>query len=121
MLADPVDFVTGELLSIERGFDATDAAVITALRTLRGSGSAVSGVGHRFREAKLVTPQLASFFREEARLALAHLTSSRQIRIDLVETFAQGDTGEVQVHYTNLARGEQRLVTLQLNQLLGAA
>lgn len=121
MLADPVDPVTGELLSIERGFDPTDAAVITALRTVRGSGSAVEDVGHKFRDAKLITPQLESFFREEVRLALEHLTSTRQIELVRVDYVEAGDTVEVQVHYWNVARNEARMLPLALGQLVGRA
>lgn len=121
MLADPIDFATGELLSIERGFDPTDAAVINALRTLRASGSAVDDIGHRFTDASHVTPQLQSLFREEARLALLHLTSSSQITLDEVLMVTEGDSGEVQVHYTNIARNAERSVALPLGQLVGRA
>jgi hypothetical protein len=121
MLADPVDFATGELLSIARGFDPTDAAVFTALRTVKASGSAVEDVGHNFRDAKLITPQLESFFREEVRLALDHLTSTKQISLERVEYVEVGDTVEIQVHYFNVARSQARMVPLALNQLLGRA
>lgn len=121
MLADPIDFATGELLSIERGFDPTDLAVITALRTVRGSGSAVEDVGQRFADAKLITPQLEAFFREEVRLALDHLTSSKQIRVESVTVVTENDAGEVQVEYFNIARNAQRTVALALNQLIGKA
>lgn len=121
MLADAIDFATGELLSIERGFDPTDAAVMTALRTVRDSGSAVEDVGQRYADAKLITPQLRSFFAEETRLALEHLTSTNQISLDSVEVVTEGDSAEVQIGYTNLARNAQRLVALPLNQLLGRA
>lgn len=120
ILADPIDFATGELLSIERGFDPTDAAVITALRTIKGTGSAVEQVGHRFTDASHITPQLESFFREETRLALLHLTSTNQITLDEVVVVTEADTAEVQVHYTNIARGEERAVPLPIGQLLGA-
>jgi len=121
MLSDPIDFATGELLSIERGYDPTDAAVFTALRTVRGSGSAVEDVGHRLQDAKLVTPQLESFFREEVRLALDHLTSSNQIRIESVVVVELHDAAEVQITYWNVARNKERVVGLALNQLLGRA
>jgi hypothetical protein len=121
MLADPVDPVTGELLSIERGFDPTDAAVITALRTRRGSGSAVEDVGHQFASAKLITPQLESFFREEVRLALDHLTSTRQISLVRVEYLELDTDVELQIHFFNIARNEARMLPLSLGQLLGRA
>lgn len=121
MLADPVDPATGELLSIERGFDPTDAAVITALRTIRGSGSAVENVGNRYRDATHVTPELTSFMREETRLALEHLTSTNQIRLDAVTVLTEGDTANLVVEYVNLARQQDRKVHLLLGALLGSA
>lgn len=121
ILADPIDFATGELLSIERGFDPTDGAVLTALRTVRASGSAVEDVGQRFRDATHVTPDLPAFMREEVRLALLHLTSSNQIRLELVEIVTGTDFAEVRVHYRNLVRDEDRVISLPLGQLLGKA
>ena len=121
MLSDPLDVATGELLSIERGFDPTDAAVFTALRTVRGSGSAVEDVGQRFGDAKLVTPQMETFFREEVRLALQHLVAAKQIRVESVEVVTLDTAAEVQILYVNVARNAQRGVALPLNQLLGKA
>lgn len=121
MLSDPIDVATGELLSIERGFDPTDAAVFTALRTVRGSGSAVEGVGGRFGAAKLITPQLETFFREEVRLALEHLVTAKQIRIEEVTVKTEDAAAEVLIRYTNIARNVERTVSLPLNQLLGSA
>lgn len=121
MLADPIDPATGELLSIERGFDPTDAAVINALRTVRGSGSAVEDVGQRFADAKHVTPQLEAFLREEVRLALNGLTSTNQIRLESVAIETVDDTANVHIVYTNIARGVERPVNLPLGSLLGRA
>lgn len=119
MLADPIDPKTGEFLSIERGFDPTDAAVITALRTVRGSGSAVEDVGHRLGDAKLITPQLDAFFREEIRIALDHLVVAKQIRIEKVEVITLDDAAEAQVSFFNVARNASRTVALALGELLG--
>lgn len=121
MLSDPIDAATGELLSIERGFDPTDAAVFTALRTVRGSGSAVEDVGQRYGDAKLVVPQLKTFFREETRLALQHLVDSKQIRIESVEVLTEDTAAEVRIIYFNVARNAERTAALPLNQLLGKA
>jgi hypothetical protein len=119
MLSDPIDFATGELLSIERGFDPTDAAVFTALRTVRGSGSAVEDVGQKLQDAKLITPQLVTFFREEIRLALEHLVTAKQIRLESIDVQTQDTAAEITVTYWNVARGKSRTVSLPLNQLLG--
>jgi len=121
MLSDPIDISTGEMLSIERGFDPTDAAVFLAMRTVRGSGSAVEDVGQRFGDAKLVTPQLETFFREEVRLAFEHLVTGKQIRIEEVTVVTEDTATEVRTVYFNVARDAERTVALPLNQLLGKA
>ena len=69
ILADAIDPETGEYLSLTRGFDPTDAAVLTALRTIRATGSAVENVGHRFVDMELVGPDSPSFLEQEARRA----------------------------------------------------
>ena len=121
MLADPVDPVTGELLSIERGFDPTDAAVITALRTVRGSGSAVEDVGQQFEQAKIITPKLEPFLREEVRLALAPLTSTNQITLEQVTIEMVDNEVGVLIVYRNIAAGVDRQAFLPLGALLGRA
>lgn len=98
-LADPIDPATGELLSIERGFYPTDADVITALRTERASGSAVSDVGQQFNKAKRVDPQLPEFLRQETVLALKHLTDSGDLRLDRIDATGAGDTGLLSIQY----------------------
>lgn len=112
MLADPIDPQTGDYLSIERGFDPTDAAVLTALSTVRGTGSAVLETGQRFRDATHVTPATATFLRQEVELALRHLIESGQIRLESVSVLTGEDYAEVAVHYANLARGEHRTAVL---------
>jgi hypothetical protein len=117
MLADPIDPATGELLSIERGFDPTDAAVINAVRTVRGSGSAVEDVGHQFGSATHITPKLEISLREEARLALENLTSSKQIVMQEVSVQTEDTEAGVLLVYENVAKGERR----ELGLPLGAA
>lgn len=114
ILADPINPKTGEYLSIERGFDPTDAAVLTALSTVRGSGSAVLEVGQRFRDATHVTEATGTFLRQEVDLALRHLVESGQIRLERVVVLADttADYAEVAVYYVNLARGEERTAVL---------
>lgn len=121
LLADPIDFETGEYLSIERGYDPTDAAVMTALRTVRASGSAVEDVGQKFREHQLVDLGLPTFFREEVSFALRHLVDSGQIRLLSVAVVTLDDTGEVQIHYINVARSQDRKIVAPLTQLLPRA
>jgi hypothetical protein len=98
-LADPIDPVTGQLLSIEQGFDPIDSAVIVAMRTERGSGSAVEDVGQRFRDAPRVDETLPQFLRMETQLALKHLTDAKDIAIRSVETTGEDDVGTVRLTY----------------------
>jgi hypothetical protein len=118
MLADPVDVKTGEYLSIIRSYDPTDAAVLTALGTVRGSGSAVLEVGHKLASYPRVDEGLDTFFREEVAFALRHLTDDGQIRIKAVQIVKLEDAAEAQTFYVNLARGEDRVAVQQLNAML---
>jgi hypothetical protein len=121
ILADAVDPGTREYLSIERGFDPTDAAVLAALSTERGSGSAVMNCGQKYRQASHITPQLQSFFQQETEFALQHLIDSRQIRLDEVLLETEGTAAELHVHYFNLARQQDRKAVLPLGALLPVA
>lgn len=113
ILADAIDPSTGEYLSLERGFDPTDADVLDALSTVRDSGAAVLGKGQRFRSATHITPALAVFFAEETREALRRLIESRQIRLLETRVREDGDVGaELEVRYVNLARAEDRTARL---------
>lgn len=118
MLADPIDVKTGEFLSIIRSYDPTDAAVLTALGTVRGSGSAVLEVGHKLASYPRVDEGLETYFREEVSFALRHLVDDGQIRLKAVQIVKLEDAAEAQVFYVNLARGEDRVAVHQLNTLL---
>lgn len=113
---DAIDWTTGDYLSIARGYDATDAAVLTALGTVRGSGSAVERVGHQLRDYPRVDDGLETFFREEVAFALRHLTESNQIRLLSVTIVSDSDWAEARVKYFNVLRGDERLVPLALSE-----
>ncbi len=121
MLADPIDPATGELLSIERGFDPVDAAVINVMRTVRGSGSAVEDVGNRFVDAKKITPSLEAFLREEVRLAFAELVAANQVRLEEVRLETLDTEAGLLVAYTNVPAEQARKAFLPLGSLLGRA
>lgn len=120
MLADPIDVTTGDYLSIERGFDPTDAAVLTAVRTVRGSGSAVENVGQRFADHPRVDNQLEPFMREEVRLTLDHLVQAGDIAIERVTVTPIGDSCETYIEWRNLARDKAQAVTLGPRLLVGS-
>lgn len=121
ILADAIDPDTGELMSILRGFDPTDAAAIHAMRVEEASGAAVEDTGHRFRTITHVGPRVEVAIAEEVRHALRRLTQTKQIRIERLEPLATPgqDYAEAIVVYKNLARDEQRKLPLSGTQLLG--
>jgi len=118
MLADPIDFKTGELLSIERGYDPTDGAVFTALRTVRGSGSAVEDVGQKFHEHQLVDPQLEPFMRQETEFALVHLVETKQVEFASAVVVQGDDFGEMQLKYRNLVQQRDREAAARLSDIV---
>lgn len=118
MLADPIDCETGELLSIERGFDPVDADVLFALRVERGSGSAVEDVGQQFRKATHVDPALPALLREETRLALQHLVDVGDVSFT-GSTVTADDYADLQIRYQNVARQRESKLNLSPTQLLG--
>jgi hypothetical protein len=120
MLADPIDVATGDYLSIERGFDPTDAAFLTAVRTVRGSGSAVEQVGQKFADHQHVDPQLEPFMREEVRLAAKELVDAGDLEIRQVTVTPLGDTADTYVEWFNVARAKTQGSRLAPNLLQGA-
>lgn len=115
ILADAIDPVTGDYLSIERGFDPTDAAVLTALTVQRGSGSAVETVGQRYQDLERVDDTAAQFLASETERALKRLVDSRQIIVDSTQLLGD-DWEEVHVSYRNVPRGQRRDPQLPLGR-----
>ncbi len=122
MLADPIDPKTGEYLSIERGFDPTDAAVLSALRTVRRSGSAVMLKGQRFKDITHVDDAAAGRIRSEVEVALARLIETRQIELERVDVLAEPgvDYAEAAVYFVNLVTRQKRGALLAINPVRAA-
>jgi hypothetical protein len=116
ILADAIDPATGEYLSIERGFDPTDAAVLTALTTKRGSGAAVTDVGQRYLDLQRVDSTAPQFILAETERALKRLIDSRQIALDRVTPVLGDDWAEAQVVYQNVPRMQRRDPQLPLGR-----
>jgi hypothetical protein len=121
MLADPIDVATGDYISIERGFDPTDAAFLTCMRTVRGSGSAVENVGQRFSDHTHVDPQLEPFMREEVRLASKDLVDAGDLELQTVMVTPKDDSAEIYVEWLNVARNKAQSAKLPPSLLVGAA
>lgn len=116
ILADAIDPATGEYLSIERGFDPTDAAVLTALTVVRGSGSAVADVGQRYQDLERVDDTAAQFIASETSRALKRLVDSRQVVLERVAPLLGDDWAELQIEYRNVPRGQRRDPQLPLGR-----
>lgn len=117
ILADPIDPRTGELLSIERGFDPTDAAVLAALAIKRKTGAAVMETGQRYQDVTHLGDSARSALRQETELALKHLVDSAQIRLerDVPVLDEENQLAEVPVYWRNIARGEDRGLSIPLS------
>ena len=108
ILADAIDPVTGEYLSISRGFDPTDAAVLSSLTIQRASGSAVSDVGQRYRDLQILDDGASQYISAETARALKPLVDSRQIKVESVEPIIGTDWAEAKIAYQNIPRRERR-------------
>lgn len=120
-LADPIDMTTGEYLSIEEGFDPDDAWVITALRTVRGSGSAVTNVGRDFSEVTHVSPLHANILRQEILLALQPIVEAQVIVVQEVTVEEFEDSYKATVVYRHTSDGSRRELVVPLNSLIRRA
>jgi len=116
ILADPIDPATGEFLSIERGFDPTDAAVLTALTVKRGSGSAVTDVGQRYQDLQRVDGTASQFIVAETERALSKLVDTKQITLEAVTPVLGDDWAEARVVFRNVPRGQRRDPQLPLGR-----
>lgn len=122
ILADAIDPQTGEYLSIERGFDPTDAAMLTAFRTKRGTGSAVENVGQRFSDAKKIDQHLDTFMSEEVRIAAKDIVDAGDATITSVQTVVVDSTSvETYVTWENVARQKAQNARLPVGGLVGSA
>jgi len=101
--ADAIDPATGEYLSLLDSVDPTDAAVLLALSTKRGSGSTVIDKGQRFSDLQLNTDTAPQFLLGEAELALKRLVVTRQIKLEKAKVLRGPDWNELQLEYRNLA------------------
>jgi hypothetical protein len=114
-LADAVDPTTHEYLSVFVGFDPVDAAVLEALKRVRNSGAAVTGVGHRFVDVDKVDNRAADEIEAEARFALRVLVQRGDVQLYAVNVNADPDNpdwAEVTCTYINLrARNPQYRTT----------
>ncbi len=118
-LADAIDPRTGEFLSIEQGFDPTDAWVLHQLGLARGTGSAVLDDGRDFSDVTHVDDRRQRILDQEIRRPLRRLVEEREIEIlKLTIEKPAGDAFEAKLSYRQLANGVERTgVELPLGNL----
>lgn len=117
ILADAIDPVTGEFLSLTKSARLADAFAVEALRVQRGTGAAARDVGNRYRELTHVeedaVEQLLSMTRE------AFEPAEQAGVAELVRVQVKADDGDpstlfVYIDYRDLlapeASSERRLV-----------
>lgn len=110
ILADAVDPVTGEYLSISRGWDPIDEQLIAALTLERGTGAAAEDDGQDFFRIEKMTEAAAQLIDAEGRRALKRLLDNGDIAIRsiLVVADPSDDFAEIDVRYQNVrARGQR--------------
>ena len=102
ILADAIDPATRDFLSLERGLDPVDAAMVFTFGVRRGSGAAVQGVGHRLPTARHADPEAVTLLQSLAREAAKHLTDAGVVRLGAVGVTIENDAATVSVNFENL-------------------
>ncbi len=122
LLAPLIDPYSHDFLSLTVGMDPIDAAVINALKIVRGSGPAVSDVGARFGDIRKITPATPNDIKSQVKTALAGLIRRGDIRyigttIDSSESGTQ--TIEARIQWVNLRAfdGTTRSTSMQLSEV----
>jgi hypothetical protein len=115
LLADAWDPSTRDYSSLSAGFDVVDAAVITALCTVRGSGASVMEVGLGEIPAK-ITSAVENEIESGVRLALQALSRAGDVRVRRVDVAVDQGAQQVTVRldYANLRAGAERSVPVPL-------
>lgn len=113
------DPATGEFLSISKGFDPTDAAVLAAISIVRDSGSAVLDIGQKYNEIERVDDQAVSQLIGQTRTALERLELSGQIQIKSITVDAEptNDWAEVTLTYFNRRRRQERTLPFKSKRI----
>lgn len=133
LLADDIDPETHEYRTILTGADPIDAQVLVALKTFRGSGSAVLNDGQTFRNVDKLFDNVADVIASDARLALSRLLRRGDIRLVStsaiepgieVSVFDSDQSAELIVRYRNMRSLDPTVRVVRLRapeQINGAA
>lgn len=120
-LADAVDAVTGDYLSVLRGVDPVEARALEALRVRRGSGSAVMDDGHQLHTLEVIDDKLPVLLRAAIEFAWKRLLDDRLIELVSADVDPEGDTASVRIVFLNLVSGTDGRFSLPLQTLLPRA
>lgn len=102
ILADDIDYSTGDLNTILSGVHPIDAAFADQFKIQRGSGASVMEQGNDFHKIKKNLESTPRALRQEVDRIAAPFVARGDIRLDEVIAEAVTDTGEVVVSYINL-------------------
>ena len=103
ILADAIDYRTGEYMSILKGMDPIDEQVLIALTRKRASGIAVMEDGQLFHEIEKVDDSTATRLAGEVARACRRLVDNRDIRLKNVQPVVDqnNDYADVVVEFVN--------------------
>ena len=104
VLADYIDPETGDFASLVYTYDPVDAMVINALKTVRGSGAAVTSIGTKFRDIKKIDNAIQLRITTEIETALSVLLKRGDIRMDgyEFEVLKEQQAVQITVKWKNL-------------------
>lgn len=116
ILADAIDPLTHEYLSIRQGMDPIDAQVLIALKVVRKSGASVQDDGQDFATIENVDDQTPALIEAKTRLALRRLLENRDIEIVQLgpATDPADQSAYVVLEYRNLRRERAKVRTLKI-------
>jgi len=115
-LVDAIDPLTGEVQSLTTGMDPTDAALLTQLRTVRGSGASVLEDGHNLDRIENNNGDAKARIVFELQRLVQPFLDRREIQLerpiaDSVDAGeAEGDTAAAEILYVNLRTREKRSI-----------
>jgi len=114
LLADNIDPTTNDYVSLTVGVDPIDAAVVNAVKIVRGSGAAVVSDGARFYKITKITNSIEKEIESIVLEALLRLIRNRDIEykgVDFLQMDPSTQTVEIAVKWVNLRALDGRIRT----------
>lgn len=117
LLADNIDPTTGDYISLTVGADPIDAAVVNAVKIVRGSGAAVTNTGARFYKVTKITDSIERELDSIVQEALSRLISNADIKysgIEFTTLDPSTQTVEILIKWINLRAMDGQIRTASL-------